>query len=278
MMLIEADDLLRRLRAGERFALLDTRDRHDWLAGSLPGADHFNVYDYFIDECNEAGIAAMADDVMVGWQWLDVADDITPVFFEQQTGMRSPRGVWFAWLIGRSDALVLNGGVDAWLAAGGSLSPGTGVDSAVEHQLIRGVAKNFVRGLTASRQQVLDADGQQRVILDARRPTEFDASFVHDCCHRAGRIPGAHLLFWEEVIEDGAFRSPADIAQRAAAAGLHPEQQLYIYCHRGARAATVLVALRLAGYRHLAVYVGSWHEWAEHAELPIVQERSTGLT
>ncbi|STS10597.1 Uncharacterised protein [Ewingella americana] len=40
-----------------------------------------------------------------------------------------------------------------------------------------------------------------------------------------------------------------------------------IYCHRGARAATVLAALRLAGYQNLAIYVGSWHEWAEHEEL-----------
>ncbi|QTF10823.1 sulfurtransferase [Brenneria izadpanahii] len=213
----------------------------------------------------------MADDVMMGWQRLGVIDGIVPVFFEQQTGMRSPRGAWFAWLIGRSDALVLNGGVDAWLAAGGQLFPGSGVDSTVERQPVRGVAKNVVRGLAASRQQVLDADGGQNVILDARRPSEFDGSFAHDCCHRAGRIPGAHLLFWEDVIEAGAYRSPADIAQRAAAAGLHPEQRLHIYCHRGARAATVLVALRLAGYRHLAVYVGSWHEWAEHTELPIVQ-------
>jgi thiosulfate/3-mercaptopyruvate sulfurtransferase len=78
------------------------------------------------------------------------------------------------------------------------------------------------------------------------------------------------LLFWEDVLENGAFRPAAEIAQRAEQAGLHPQQRIMIYCHRGARAATVLAALTLAGYQNLAIYVGSWHEWAEHVELDLV--------
>ncbi|MDC9818520.1 rhodanese-like domain-containing protein [Pectobacterium polonicum] len=270
-MLIEADALQHRLVSGERFALLDTRERYEWQQGTLPHAQHINVYDYFIDECTDEGIHAMADDVAIGWQRLAIDENVTPVFFEQQVGMRSPRGAWFAWLIGREDSLILNGGVEAWLAAGGGLSPGHGLSSSVEHQTLRGVQPTNQRRWVASRQQMQQANHRTSIILDARRPTEFDGSFVHDCCHRAGRIPEARLLFWEEVLDNGKFRSPEDIAARARAIGLHPEQQIMIYCHRGARAATVLAALKLAGYRHLSIYVGSWHEWAEHHELPLVQ-------
>jgi rhodanese-related sulfurtransferase len=48
------------------------------------------------------------------------------------------------------------------------------------------------------------------------------------------------------------------------------DRRLIIYCHRGARAATVYAALQLAGYDQLAIYVGSWHEWAEQQTLPLL--------
>jgi len=270
-MLIEAAELRARQAFGQRFLLIDTRDVADWQRATLPGAVSLNVYDYFIPDCTEEGLATMAHSVERAWQQLPLQSDLTPVFFEQQVGMRSPRGAWFAWFIGREDALILNGGVEAWIAAGGTLAAGEGAQATVLPGNDPAPALTArQRQWVASRDEMIEADGINTVILDARRPSEFDGSFVHDCCHRAGRIPGAHLLFWEDVVENGAFVPAADIARRAANAGLKPQQRIMIYCHRGARAATVLAALRRAGYRHLAIYVGSWHEWAEHGELPLL--------
>ncbi|KAA8726877.1 sulfurtransferase [Ewingella americana] len=267
-MLIQAADLLAQLARGEQFLLIDVREQADWQQASLPNAVNLNVYDYFIPDCTEAGLATMAHSFQQAWRQLPQAENRIPVFFEQRVGMRSPRGAWFAWFIGCEEALILDGGLEAWVAAGGPLAPGQGASAVVSPSEIPAPALTpRQRQWVASRDEVIAAGGVQSVILDARRPSEFDGSFVHDCCHRAGRIPGAHLLFWEDVLENGAFRPAAEIAQRAEQAGLHSRQRIMIYCHRGARAATVLAALRLAGYQNLAIYVGSWHEWAEHEEL-----------
>lgn len=268
-MLINAQQLQQRLAAGEAFALIDTRELSAWQQASLPGAFSLNVYDYFIADSTEQGIREMAGCAQAAWQQLNIGDNVTPVFFEQQIGMRAPRGAWFAWLLGREDALILDGGVDSWLAAGGSLQPGQAAQAVIQ----TGVGQPLTltpqqRRWVASRQQVIDADGKQSLILDSRRPSEFDGSFVHDCCQRAGRIPGAHLLFWEDVVQQGQFLTADNIRARIPA-GITSEQQIIIYCHRGARAATVLAALQLAGYQHLAIYVGSWHEWAEQTSLPL---------
>jgi len=273
-MLINPRELIAQLQQGKRFLLVDTRDIASWQAATLPGAVSLNVYDYFIPDSTEQGLVAMAASFEAAWQQVVQGDNAVPVFFEQQVGMRSPRGAWFAWFCGYEDALILNGGLEAWVAAGGELLPGNGPSAVVSAQQGADPVGNIrlsprQRQWVASREQIEQADGAQRVVLDARRPSEFDGSFVHDCCHRAGRIPGAHLLFWEDVIEQGAFLGADLIARRATEAGLQPQQQIVIYCHRGARAATVLAALRLAGYQHLSVYVGSWHEWAEHHELPL---------
>jgi thiosulfate/3-mercaptopyruvate sulfurtransferase len=44
--------------------------------------------------------------------------------------------------------------------------------------------------------------------------------------------------------------------------------EVVTYCHSGSRSALGAMALRSAGYR-ARNYVGSWHEWSRHAELPI---------
>lgn len=266
-MLIEAAELRARLAAGERFTLLDARDSEAWRAATLPDASAFNVYDYFIPDSTEQEIAAMAGAFQQAWLSLGT-EGHTPVWFEEETGMRAPRGAWFHLLTGRDDALILNGGVRAWRDAGGELTPGSGGHTLLAPQPGADKAAGFHRERVASREDVLAADGVNTVILDARRPTEHDGSFAHDCCARAGRIPGAKLLFWEEVIEDGKFRPEAEIRALARDAGFSPDQRIISFCHRGARAATVYAALKYAGFRDLAVYVGSWHEWAEHHELP----------
>lgn len=267
-MLIDAAELRARLAAGERFTLLDARDSDAWRTATLPDAHAFNVYDYFIPDSTEQEIAAMAGVFQRAWQSLGT-DSATPVWFEEETGMRSPRGAWFHWLIGRDDALILNGGVRAWQNAGGELRPGRGEHTLLAPQPGADNAVRFQRERVASREEVLRADGERTVILDARRASEHDGSFVHDCCARAGRIPGSQLLFWEEVIADGKFRPAAEIRAAAHKAGFSPHQRIITYCHRGARAATVYAALKHAGFRDLAVYVGSWHEWSEHKELPV---------
>lgn len=255
---------------GEAFLLIDVREFADWQRATLPGAQHCNVYDYFIEDCSETGLAVMAAEAATALQPMFTAyPNATPVFFEQQVGMRSPRGAWFAWLLKRDDALILDGGVDAWIAAGYELTPGLGLSRTVAHPPAAN-APAWNSELVCSREQVLAADGVAVINVDARRPSEFDGSFAHACCQRAGRIPHSQLLFWEDVIANGHFLSAQQIAARAEAAGLSKNAKLQVYCHRGARAATVLAALKLAGYPHVSVYVGSWHEWAEHHELPLL--------
>ncbi len=270
-MIINAKALQLRQQRGEHFLLIDVREFADWQRATLPDAQHCNVYDYFIEDCTEQGIARMVAETVTALQPMFAAfPGCTPVFFEQQVGMRSPRGAWFAWLIGRDDALILDGGVEAWIAAGYALQAGLGLSRTVAHQPADALPA-WNADLVCSRQQVLDADGVKVINVDARRPSEFDGSFVHDCCQRAGRIPHSQLLFWEDVVADGHFLDAATIAARAEAAGLPKEARLQVYCHRGARAATVLAALKSAGYPQVSIYVGSWHEWAEHHELPLLR-------
>jgi thiosulfate/3-mercaptopyruvate sulfurtransferase len=100
----------------------------------------------------------------------------------------------------------------------------------------------------------------QVVVLDVRRPAEYDGSVGAHCDPRQGHIPGAVNLNVEELVAlDGdAIRSRL---------GLPEGTELVAYCHSGSRSATAAEILRGLGFA-ARNYRGSWHEWSR-TELPI---------
>jgi thiosulfate/3-mercaptopyruvate sulfurtransferase len=261
-MIITAAELISKLPEG-RLVPVDVRPEAAWREATIPRAASLNVYDYFIPESDETGIAGMAAGASEAFERLGLGKDRVPVFFEEQTGMISPRGLWFYELVGLEGGLILDGGIEAWKAAGGDVAPGTGTPDAIQ-QSEGGVA--FHRALVASTDEVLQHEAD---IFDVRRLTEFEGTFLHPCCARPGRIPHSHFAFYEDMLKDGKYRPAAEIREIAEKAGLSPDREIITYCHRGARAATALYGLKLAGYDKVKIYVGSWHEWAGNAALPL---------
>jgi thiosulfate/3-mercaptopyruvate sulfurtransferase len=266
--LIQAHELLGRM--GEPgLTLVDVRPEVDWRAGTIPRALNLDVYDYFISASDKDGIEELAADAIRAFAGIGVDEARTNVYFEESTGMISPRGLWFHEFVGLHGGLILDGGFSAWKELGGPIVPGSGRPAAIESGEIEGRAPHFRGDLIATTKEVQERDPTRCDLLDVRRRTEFEGSFVHPCCARAGRIPDAKFMFWEDFLDSGRYLPAGAIFARAKAAGLSPDREVITYCHRGARAATAIYGLRLAGFPRAKVYVGSWHEWAGDASLPI---------
>jgi len=251
------------LKALRNPIIVDVRPEADWRRDAIPGAVLMNVYDYFIPASDTAGIAQMTSAAAAAFGALGIDGTRPVVWYEESTGMISPRGLWFQDLLGIPGGAILDGGIAAWRSAGFATAPGSGATAAIRPDAPTGpTPRGFQRTLTTDLAEVTQARARGAVVLDVRRPSEHDGSFVHPCCARPGRIPGSVLLFWEDLLENGRYRAPAALAARFAAVGLDPSQEIITYCHRGARAATAAYALKLAGYERVRVFVGSWHEWA----------------
>jgi thiosulfate/3-mercaptopyruvate sulfurtransferase len=97
-------------------------------------------------------------------------------------------------------------------------------------------------------------------ILDVRSRPEFTGERGYASDPRQGRIPGARHLWVAELI----MRRPEEIRELV---GLPEGAEIIAYCHSGVRSAHAVEALRAAGYR-ARNYVGSWHEWSRHPDLP----------
>ncbi len=107
--------------------------------------------------------------------------------------------------------------------------------------------------------------------VDARAPERFRGE--HEPVDPvAGRIPGAvNVPTARNLTADGAFRSPAELAEVYAAVGAVPGADVAAYCGSGVTAAHDVLAMEVAGVR-AALYPGSWSEWLVDPE----RARETG--
>lgn len=197
-------------------------------------------------------------------------------------GGASPAGPSAAWFIlqrlGFPNASVVNGGFEALRAAlpgerivsGPVAAPSPATEPFVPASrpaFATSVDKTGVRHALAAKDAVL---------LDVRRPAEFDGSEVMKGNPRGGRIPGSrnlpHAAFLDET---GAFLAPDALRGKLEAAGLRPSDRVLVYCQGGGRSSVATVALVAAGYRNVENYLGSFGEWSADASCPVEAERPT---
>jgi thiosulfate/3-mercaptopyruvate sulfurtransferase len=98
-------------------------------------------------------------------------------------------------------------------------------------------------------------------VLDVRTPAEYDGSNGKPCDPRQGHVPGARNLDVYRLMEMTLEDVHAEL-------GLEPGAEVVAYCHGGSRSAIAVQVLRSLGY-DARNYVGSWHEWSRHDDLPI---------
>lgn len=98
-------------------------------------------------------------------------------------------------------------------------------------------------------------------LLDVRTRAEFEGSAGQPCDPRQGHIPGARNVDIQHLMQ-------LDRNQIEAAIGVGPGDEIVAYCHSGSRSAVATQLLRALGYG-ARNYVGSWHEWSRHDDLPV---------
>ena len=104
------------------------------------------------------------------------------------------------------------------------------------------------------------------ILLDVRRDDEFAGKGGYPCDARQGHIPGARNVEVSTLFAGPGQPRPADDVR--ALVGEPEGASIVAYCHSGSRSALAVIALRAAGY-DARNFLGSWHEWSRHPELPL---------
>ncbi|MBS1693866.1 MAG: sulfurtransferase [Actinobacteria bacterium] len=275
--LITVDELAGRRKAGEPVAVLDVRwelmapdGRDRYLAGHLPDAVYVSLDDDLSDHTvtgrGRHPLPAGRDVEAAARRW-GVRRGVPTVVYDDWNRAGSARAWWVLTAAGIPDVRILDGGLGAWVAAGGALESGPVApeagDVVVSHDdLYRGALPT----LTAS--QVADFGG---ILLDARAPERFRGE-VEPVDPVAGHVPGARNAPSTGVLgEDGSFRADAELLRFFAGRGADSTAEgVTAYCGSGVTAAVTLAALAVAGI-DAALFPGSWSEWVSDPSRPVAR-------
>ena len=110
-------------------------------------------------------------------------------------------------------------------------------------------------------------------LLTNMRPSEFTG--VEKRAARGGHIPGAVNILWKDALQDDwTLRDANELEEFYTNAGFGPETSTITYCQAGVRAAFTHLVLTSLGHDEVRTYDGSWEEWGNEPDLPIIAGRS----
>lgn len=247
-----------------------TSGEQQWRDAHIPGSRHIDLRERWVDPTEHRFHFAAPDPVLFATQLgEDGVDGTRPVLVYDADG-----GIWAArlWWTLRNAGIasaVIDGGLDAWRAAGFPVAQGPAAPPVPVVPPATRDNNLWVRVDEVQRISRGEAPGQLICALsapqfDGTEPTRYG---------RRGHIPRSiNVVARGFVGDDGRL---LDKAGRTANLGALPEvasfsDPLVLYCGGGISACLAALGLVEAGYTNLRIYDGSIEEWAARDDLPLV--------
>jgi thiosulfate/3-mercaptopyruvate sulfurtransferase len=249
----------------EALIVLDVRRGERFASGHVPGARHYSVYGINTYDTDDAPLASFVKMWAFQLALAGITREHTVVVCGERSDEAAARAAWFLDWLGHPRAALLDGGVQAWIAHGGALSGDAAAPTAARY------APQLRAERVATWRDVLHAiDDPDAVILDTRSDEEWFGRDARGSA-RAGAVPNAVHQEWTAHLDPrGCLLPPDELRARFEAIGVTPDREIIAYCNTGYRSAHAYVALGLLGYPRVRNYVGSWQEWANRPECPVV--------
>ena len=252
-----------------RFDLADPRaGRRDYEEGHIPGAVFLDLdEDLAAPVGPQTGRHPLPDVAAITATLgrLGVGNDTNVIVYDASNGAIAARAWWVLRWLGHERVRLLDGGLAAWLAAGGVLESGAATPEATQ---FRGDPRPEL--VVTTEELAGDVAGiPTRRLVDARDAARYRGE--HEPIDPvAGHIPGSiNLPFADLVTPDGLWRPGSERRERLDEALGDPGGAWSVMCGSGVTACHLAIAGLEAGYTEPRVYVGSWSEWIRDPARPV---------
>jgi thiosulfate/3-mercaptopyruvate sulfurtransferase len=259
-LLTSTSELNQMLNKSEDLLLVDTRPFTEYSMGHIQGAVNIDLFQFHWLDSSKDGIRQFVRQSRILLSNIGVRNEKSVVFYDNVSGMSAARGVWLLVYFSHNRVSLLDGGFDKWKKEGHPVETNT---NAYVKSNFRGKPNPRVLATVSEIERSIGKKGT--MLLDARTKEEFKG--IHVRAARAGHIPSAINIDWEENIKGGSFKTKEALSNLYSR--IPKDSKVVTYCQGGYRAAHTFVALNILGYENVKMYLGSWGEWGNRSELPV---------
>jgi len=271
-LLIDTETLQRRL--GESaLVLLDVRGRAAYeFGGHIPGAAHTTWHEYSDPNAVPKGLLN-PDFSQIERQLgaLGVGNESEVVIYSNPFDNWGDEGrmFWMLEYLGHTNVRILDGGWVKWTAE----------KRPFEHGRASYPSRTFtsrpVKSVAITKddlKMIVRMPHEDTVIVDARSLEEYLGKEISGI-PRPGHIPSAIHVAWNGFLnQDATIKDLDAIREMLGDKGIQGDQELICYCTGGVRSAWLYFILKLAGYRKIKNYPGSWWEWSRDFACPVEKD------
>lgn len=196
------------------------------------------------------------------------ANDMQAVVYDRNGANYCGRLWWMLKWAGHEAVAVLDGGLQAWQAAGGAVASG----NEPAHFQSNFVLSEPLAQLVTTDTLVARLGKPEQTIVDARATPRFKGE-VEPLDPVAGHIPGAlNRPFGHNLGPDGHFKSAEQLREEfKQLLGEQAPQSVVHHCGSGVSAVPNVLAMQIAGLGMTALYAGSWSEWCSDPARPVAK-------
>ena len=202
-----------------------------------------------------------------------ISEDDTVVLYGDNANWFAAYAYWQFTYYGHNDVYLLDGGRDYWLEHDYPTTDEVPEFSEAEYD-----AAGPRETIRAYRDDVEKAIERGVPLVDVRSPEEYSGEVLappglQETAQRGGHVPGAQNISWAAVTQDdGRFKPVDELQELYAEDGIEGDGTVVAYCRIGERSSVAWFALHeLLGYDDAVNYDGSWTEWGNLVDAPIVK-------
>ena len=223
--LIETKELATCL-GDSKILVVDTRPFTAYLNGHIPGAINIDLFQFHWLDTSKDGIKEFGRQSRILLSNIGVKATHHVIFYDDVSGMSAARGIWLLLYFSHSNVSLLDGGFKRWQEEGHPVE--TKTNNFVQCHFVGRPNRKVLATFSDVKKSLRRKD---TVIVDARTKEEFTG--IMSVLPRAGHIPSAINVDWEENIEHGSFKSPEQL--QTVYSSIPKHSKIITYCQGGFR-------------------------------------------
>lgn len=250
-------------------------DSAAYYDGHLPGALPVATYDELHEQVRRGPVGQRNLELLMQRKGVCPGDHV--VLYSAGDGSHAAFGYWLMRYYRHERLSLLDGGLRAWVRAGGGLQTTVPDAPEVGPYASPGRDPSLVLDRDELLERYVDRHGDV-LLLDCRRPAEYEGSGHHQLDlaverHRvSGHIAGARNLSADRLLAGPAFRPLEELRALFASVGVVPGSDVAVYCRVAERSSLVWFALsEMLGHPLVRHYVGGWAEYGSLLDVPVAR-------